>query len=213
MRKYCNKNNIQFHQLIQYHSPRTSLLSFFYSTLKILFPLIPVTKSDINESLLKLSQLSKNISSSNISSSNKSLALAKWITNTPVIYYPWGLQATAIRFKNSLQENSKIHVITEDVIEASHNGMVPWNASKEFKPILIVGHDDYVKTKRRWMVIKEFFNKNNIDFKEIKSTRGSILSKLVHLIYLLDYASLYHSIILHRDPSPVDAIDFIKKRL
>ena len=33
------------------------------------------------------------------------------------MYYPWGLQSAAIRFKNSLQENSKIHVITEDVIE------------------------------------------------------------------------------------------------
>jgi glucose/mannose-6-phosphate isomerase len=31
-----------------------------------------------------------------------------------------GLQAAAIRFKNSLQENAKIHAITEDVIEACH---------------------------------------------------------------------------------------------
>jgi glucose/mannose-6-phosphate isomerase len=33
-----------------------------------------------------------------------------------------GLQATAIRFKNSLQENTKTHAIVEDVIESSHNG-------------------------------------------------------------------------------------------
>ena len=41
-----------------------------------------------------------------------------------MIYYPWGLQSAAIRFKNSLQENSKIHAITEDVIEACHNDIV-----------------------------------------------------------------------------------------
>jgi len=33
------------------------------------------------------------------------------------------------------------------------------------------------------------------------------------LIYLLDYASIYHSVISGIDPSPVPAIDFIKERL
>ena len=46
----------------------------------------------------------------------------------PVIYYPVGLQAAAIRFKNSLQENAKSHAISEDVIEACHNGIVSWNS-------------------------------------------------------------------------------------
>jgi len=34
------------------------------------------------------------------------------------------LQAAEIRFKNSLQKNSKLHVITEDVVEAFYNGIV-----------------------------------------------------------------------------------------
>lgn len=36
----------------------------------------------------------------------------------PIIYYPWGLQAAAIRFKSCLQENAKLHTFAEDVIEA-----------------------------------------------------------------------------------------------
>ena len=42
----------------------------------------------------------------------------------PLIYYPWGFEAAAIRFKCSLQENAKIHAIVEDVVEASHNGII-----------------------------------------------------------------------------------------
>ena len=42
------------------------------------------------------------------------------------MYYPAGLQAAAIRFKNSMQENAKSHIITEDIIEACHNGIVAW---------------------------------------------------------------------------------------
>jgi len=49
--------------------------------------------------------------------------------------------------------------------------------------------------------------------KEIFSQEGSILNKLVCLIYLLDYASIYNAIISKTDPTPIKSIDFIKKRL
>jgi glucose/mannose-6-phosphate isomerase len=81
------------------------------------------------------------------------------------MYYPHGLQSTAIRFKASLQENSKIHVICEDVIEACHNGIVAWETSSSVQPILLRGTENYIKTKERFEIIKEFFVENNIDFK------------------------------------------------
>jgi len=144
---------------------------------------------------------------------NTALNLAKWITGIPVLYYPWGLQSAAIRFKNSLQENSKLHVITEDVIEACHNGIVSWEKDSNMQPILIQGYDDYVKTKERWRILKEFFNLKQIEYKEVSSVKGNIISKIINLIYLLDYTSIYHSVISGIDPSPVSAIDFIKERL
>ena len=155
----------------------------------------------------------KEIYSSRLDEKNPSISLAKWIINTPIVYYPWGLQSAAIRFKNSLQENSKIHVITEDVIESCHNGIVSWQKSKDIQPILIRGKDDYIKTKERWEILKEFFEKNNIDYYEIVSNKGNVLSKIINLIYLLDYTSIYHAILNKTDPTPVDAINFVKERL
>ena len=81
------------------------------------------------------------------------------------------------------------------------------------QPILIQGYDDYFKTKERWNILKEFFNSKQIEYKEIHSLNGSIISKIINLIYLFDYASIYHSVISGIDPSPVPAIDFIKERL
>jgi glucose/mannose-6-phosphate isomerase len=130
-----------------------------------------------------------------------------------VIYYPWGLHAAAIRFKSSLQENSKMHAMIEDIIETSHNGIVAWEKNHPVKPILIKGIDDYIKTKERWNIIKEYFEENSIDFREIFSVNGSILSKIINLIYLLDYASIYKAVSSEIDPSPIRSIDFIKKRL
>ena len=161
----------------------------------------------------QLQNLQKQISSSNLTKSNPSLSLAQWITGMPLIYYPYGLQAAAIRFKSSLQENAKLHAMAEDVIEASHNGIVAWEKKSNVKPILLEGQDDYVKTKERWKILKEYFEGNNIDYKEIFSVKGSILSKLIHLVYLLDYATIYLAVSSKIDPSPTKSIDFVKKRL
>jgi len=35
----------------------------------------------------------------------------------------------------------------------------------------------------------------------------------MHLIYLLDYASIYKAVICKIDPTPAKSIDFIKSRL
>ena len=189
------------------------MVSFIYSMLKILKFIIPIKEKDIIESIKNLKQLENGISSNNLTKSNEALNLAKEISGIPLIYYPWGLQAAGIRFKNSLQENSKMHAMVEDVVEASHNGIVAWEKKSEVLPILLQGDDDNIKTKERWQVLKIYFNENNIEYKEIISIKGNILSKLIHLIYLLDYTSIYKAVISKIDPTPVKSIEFIKARL
>jgi len=210
---FCSKNEIEFRNISIMHSPRASFCIYVYSILKVLNSIIPIRKQDIVESLDKLEDLSKKISSSNLTESNPSLNLAAWITGIPMIYYPAGLQAAAIRFKNSLQENAKSHAMIEDVIEACHNGIVSWEKPSKIKPILLEGQDDYIKTKERWTILKEYFKQSNIDFSEVFTEKGNILTKLINLIYFLDCASIYNSILKELDPSPIESIDFMKKKL
>mgnify|MGYP004003933067 FL=1 len=209
----CNENKIEYRKIKEYNSPRASLVSFIFSMLKILKFIIPIKEEDIIESLENLKQLQNKISSNNLTDSNKALSLAKEISGIPLIYYPWGLQAAGIRFKNSLQENAKMHAMVEDVVEASHNGIVAWENESQVFPILLQGDKDNIKTKERWKVLKIYFNNNKIEYKEIFSIKGNILAKLIHLIYLLDYTSIYKAVISKIDPTPVKSIDFIKSRL
>jgi len=213
MEEYCTKNNVQFRKIPMYHSPRASFPAFLYSILKTLNSVIPVKKEDISESLSEMENSQKIISSSNLDENNSSLNLAEWISGIPMIYYPWGLQASAIRFKSSLQENAKIHAIAENVLEACHNGIVAWEGKSDVKPILIEGQDDYIKTKERWIIFKEYLQENEIDYKEITSVRGSILTKLITLIYQLDFAAIYRAVLNGTDPSPIKSIDSIKSKL
>jgi len=213
MESYCKKKNLDFYKIPSIHSPRSSFPIFLYSMLKILRPILPVKIHDIKQSLIDLEKTQRIISSSNLSNSNISLQLANWISGIPVIYYPWGLQSAAIRFKNSLQENAKLHSMCEDIIETSHNGIVPWEKKSYAQPILLRGNADHKKTKERWNIVKEYFKSKEIDFFEIVSTEISILSKIVNLIYLTDFTSIYRAVLSEIDPSPIKPIDFIKSQL
>jgi len=213
IKEYALKNKINYQEIKMEHSPRASFSQYIFTMLKTLELVIPVKKSDVLDSISKMEMVQKNISSNNLNENNAALNLAKWITGTPTLYYPGGLESAAIRFKNSLQENSKMHVVAEEVIEACHNGIVSWERNSNMQPILIQGRHDHFKTIERWKILKEFFNSKQIEYKEISSVEGNIISKIVNLIYLLDYASIYHSVISGIDPSPVSAIDFIKEHL
>ena len=213
MESYCLKNNIEFRKIPQTHSPRASLPNYTYSILSTLNSIFPINKSEVTESIDELKTISNLISSNNLSPSNVSLELANWIDGVPIIYYPWGLEAGAIRFKNSLQENAKSHAFVENVIESGHNGIVSWERSSDMVPIMIKGEDDHIKTKERWNIVRQYFNHNNIEYKEVNSVTGGILSKIMCLIYVLDYSSIYYAIRLGINPTPIKSIDFIKDKL
>ena len=184
---------------------------FCIHILKVLGPVLPLKEKDIFESIRELEKTSRLISSENLDKNNPSLKLAEWISGIPVIYYPFGLQAAAVRFKNSLQENAKRHAMIEDVIEAGHNDIVSWEKKDKVQPILLEGTDDYIKTKQRWDILKKYFMINKIDYNEVHSVNGSIISKLINLIYVLDYSTIYLAALSKVDPTPTKSIDFIKK--
>ena len=213
MEDFCIKNKIQHIHVIQHHSPRASFTSYLYTMLKVLYNILQIKEEDILESIDELKKINTKINSSNLTNTNPAINLAEWITNIPMIYYPLGLKSIAIRFKNSLQENAKIHAIAEDAIEACHNGIVAWEGKNNIKPILLRGSHDYIKTKERFDILKIYFKEKNIDFYEIYSNSDNILSKIISLIYLLDYTTIYFATLLKIDPSPVNSIDYIKKRM
>ncbi len=213
MMTYCKKNKLDHRIVPISNSPRASFPVYLYSILNVMKNVFPISKKDVNESISQLEKTKLLIYSSNLGKENPALILAEHMSNTPMIYFPAGLGAAATRFKNSLQENAKIHAIAEDVIEACHNGIVAWEKPSGVRPILIQGKDDYIKTKLLWKIVKEYFDKNNIEYQEAYSVSGSILSKIVNLVYLLDYTTIYRAAITKIDPTPVRSIDFIKGKM
>lgn len=213
MKEFCYNNQIKFEHIEKIHSPRTSLVSGLYIMLKTLGPQFHISRTEVLNSINQMKKTRDKSNSSLLNDKNLSIKLAEWISGIPVIYYPEGLKAAAIRFKNSLQENSKLHVIAEEVLEACHNGIMSWERSTNMKCILIRGADDHYKTKIRLEIIKQYFNEKNISFYEVNSVSGELLSKIINLVYHLDYTSIYHAIINQVDPSPLESIEYIRNHM
>ena len=213
MEKFCKERKIEFRKVRKYHSPRASFPSFLFAILNILSPIIPIEKKDIQDTVKEMEKIKNKISIENISKDNFAISLAKWISDIPLIYYPWGLECVAIRFKSSLQENSKTHVIVEDVVETCHNGVVAWEKKSKIKPIMIRGLNDHIKTVEKFRILSDYFNENDIEFKEILSIEGNILTKIISLIYILDYVSIYKAMLDGIDPTPVKTIEYIKNKV
>ena len=213
LEKFSKNNNLLHYNIEKIHSPRASLIGYLFSIINVLNQILPITHSEIDDSLSQLKNISKKINTTNLSNTNTSLQLAYWIKQIPLIYYPAGLHSSAIRFKNSLQENSKSHVIIENVIETCHNGIVSWEKQSNVQPILLQGMDDNIKTIERWKILKDFFEKKQIDYFNIFSVDGGILSKIICLIYQFDFVSIYNAVINDINPTPVNSIDFIKSKL
>ena len=211
--KYCKNNDMFFQKIPVIHSPRASFSSFLFSIINIFEYILPIKKNDIYQTISTLEETKQNIFSENLNQNNKALNLAEFINDIVSIFYPAGLQAAAIRYKNSLQENTKIHAMIDDVMEASHNAIVSWESKSSVSPVFIQGIDDHIKTIERWNIMKEFFDSKGINYHVVNSTKGNILAKIVNLIYLLDYSTIYAAVIHKIDPLPVKSIDFIKSKL
>ena len=212
--QFCKSNNKRHIKIEQIHSPRASLVTAVFAMQRALEDILPIRKIDATQAITRLKYVQKNISSDNIEcKDNDARELASRLNKIPLIYYPFGLQAAAVRFKNSLQENAKKHAMIEDVVEASHNSIVAWEKPSKVVPIIIMGNDDHPKTKQRQQILFDYFDDHSIQCQRITTGDGGILAKLMELIYYGDYTSIYRAIYDGVDPTPVRSIKYVKSRL
>jgi len=59
-------------------------------------------------------------------------------------------------------------------------------------------------------IFSAILSKTDIHVNVIK---GNILSKLINLIYFLDYSTIYRAILSEIDSSPIKSIDYVKEKL
>ncbi len=133
---------------------------------------------------------------------------------TPVIYAVDGYNGVATRFRQQINENSKMLCWHNILPEMNHNELVGWAEKNDTLAVIILRNkQDYTRTQTRIEISKEVFNKYTPNVKEIWSKGDSFLERSIYLIHLTDYVSVMLADKKKIDATEVDIINHLKGEL
>ncbi|MFH0826633.1 MAG: bifunctional phosphoglucose/phosphomannose isomerase [Candidatus Omnitrophota bacterium] len=123
----------------------------------------------------------------------------------------------AIRWRGQIAENSKALSSSHVFPEMNHNEIMGWdNPKKLFKNFVAVMLRDKEIPGRvglRMDITANLIRKEGVEVIEISSRGEGLLSRILSLIYIGDFVSLYLAILYGIDPTPVDRVTYLKEQL
>lgn len=132
----------------------------------------------------------------------------------PVIYAVDGYNGVATRFRQQINENSKMLCWHNILPEMNHNELVGWADKNENLAVIILRNKtDYSRTQTRLEISKEVFSKYTPHVLEIWSKGNSPLEQSIYLIHLTDYVSVMLADKKKIDAMEVDIINHLKGEL
>ena len=132
----------------------------------------------------------------------------------PVIYSLGNTEGLAVRFRQQINENSKMLCWHHVIPEMNHNELVGWaGGNKNFAVCILRTSFDYERNVTRLEINKEIFAKYTDTVFEIHAEGDSLLVQSLYLIHLTDWISCYLADLKNIDPTEVKVIDFLKGAL
>jgi len=218
----ARKNRIPCLVIPEGYPPRQALGYSFFSPLKILgnLGIIHKLSNEVEETLSVLTRLRDNNLSFDIGiKNNPAKKLAYFLKNKfPVIYGSCDyLDAVITRWRGQFAENSKTLSSVNFFPEMNHNEIVGWRFPqkllKDFAVLMLRDSSEHKRVSQRIEITKELLKKDGFKIKEIWSQGNSLMARMFSLVYIGDFASFYLGILNSIDPTPVEPIVYLKKKL
>lgn len=133
---------------------------------------------------------------------------------TPIVYSSSLFGPVAYRWKTQFNENSKSPAFNHSFAELNHNEIVGYQLmnKNEWAAIFIRDENDHERIKLRMDITKEILS-SRVDVEEIFTRGEGMLARIFSGIYYGDFASYYLALANKVDPTPVNVIENLKKRL
>ena len=127
------------------------------------------------------------------------------------------IDSVATRWRGQLAENSKTLASSHLFPELDHNEIVGWKNPKillkNFVVVMLRDTADHPRISKRMDVTKNILKKYKIKVIEVNSAGSGLLARMFSLIYIGDFVSFYLAVLNKTDPTPVEAITYLKKEL
>ncbi len=180
--------------------------------------LIPDYADDVAEAAAVMEDWQEEIEPEAPAANNAAKQLASQIEGKlPVVYGAGFLSATANRWKTQFNENAKSWAFFELLPELNHNAVVglsiPDVVREHGLVVMLRSTLDQKRIRERWDVTGDLLAKQDVTAQEIWGRGKSKLAQMLSLIHFGDYVSFYVAMLNEVDPTPVDAIAFLKRRL
>ena len=138
----------------------------------------------------------------------------KMYKQTPVIYVANGFEGVAVRFRQQLNENSKMLAWHNIIPEMNHNELLGWRTNvNDLAVVYFRNKCDYKRNQIRMDINKKVISKYTENITEIWSKGDSVIENSLCHINLGDWVSWYLSEMNNVDAIEIDVIDFLKGEL
>ena len=138
----------------------------------------------------------------------------KLYTKFPVLYSLGSCEGTVVRFRQQINENSKMLCLHHTFPEMNHNELVGWTVKNDALAVVTFHTSfDYERTRKRYEVCRPIFEKYASSVIDIKAKGVSKLEQFFYLINIGDWISCYVADLRGVDPVEVNVIDHLKSEL
>jgi len=149
---------------------------------------------------------------------NPAKALAHRLHGRLVVVYGAGfMEPVANRWKTQINENSKAWATFEGMPELNHNSIVGYEHPRELRDrlavVMLTSALDHPRTAIRFQVTRELLEERGIACEVVTARGRSRLAQMLSTIHLGDYVSFYLAALNGADPTPVEVINVLKRRL
>lgn len=217
---------LQEHQIPHFAPPpgRTTRECFGYllfSMIKVLEGLdyVPDQNSNITTTVSLLEKLAQNYAPEIPFSNNEAKRIATRLLNKiPVLYGTTELtDAVALRWKQQINENSKVFAQIETFPDLTHNQLAaivnPSGTEKSLCAIILRNKNEGAELSRRISATREVLVRRDIDLIEHWAVGATPMANLLSQSYMGDFVSLYLAVLNGVDPTPTTAMSELKSML
>lgn len=174
-------------------------------------------ESELKETVEVCRFLKENLKPDVPSERNQAKTIAKEIFDTIPNIFGMGISAPiAKRWRTQINENSKM-IAREDVFpELNHNDTVGWSGDPQperFSVIILRHHGEFERNRMRIEITKDLVLKRSRKIIEVWAMGDTDLAKMLSLLYVGDFVSIYLAMLRDIDPTPVPVIENLKKLL
>lgn len=133
---------------------------------------------------------------------------------TAILYAVNGGLGVASRWRQQLNENSKMLAWEAEIPEMNHNELVGWEGgTDQFVPVFLRNETDFDRNQKRIDIIKEIMLQKTPEAIEIWSKGDSSIERALYLIHLGDWTTYYLSELNQVDIMDIKSIDHLKSEL